>query len=116
MDLYTFQEARETCIRALQQARESGCTHIEIVTAMDEHVCQACKDRAKIYKISEVPELPHKECTARPLTNKTEGDTWCRCVYVGLKVGERSIMHPDQIVEPDDRSGCLMSLITSIFK
>jgi hypothetical protein len=59
----------------LEEYRKSGVVkHVEILNSMDSSVCKECKKIAsKKYALSDVPELPHENCT------NEEG---CRCTIV----------------------------------
>ncbi len=62
--------------RQMQQAHETNKegwfeVEIEIQTANDDHVCEACRTIAsEKYQVSEVPELPYVKCTS---------EDGCRC-------------------------------------
>jgi hypothetical protein len=55
----------------MAQYRKAGVKTVEIRTANDKLVCNACRKLAnKKYKLNQVPELPYEECTS---------EMGCRC-------------------------------------
>lgn len=92
----TLAEVRKTHRDTLMRYKQARIPFVEIVTADDEHVCDYCEKHAGLYKIGRVPPLPHKGCTASPLTKKTEGKTWCRCCYA-------PIYEPEEMVQPNHK-------------
>jgi len=71
LEFYALHQVR------LEEYRESRVVKsVEIVTANDEHACEACRRLAsRKYKLSEVPELPYEKCTS---------DMGCRCCASGV--------------------------------
>ncbi len=108
MGEYTKADARKGLLATIKRHKDWGATHIEILTAQDELVCEYCEKNAGVYPIDEVPILPHDGCTAPPLTKKTEGKYWCRCCYCPV-IDEPSTELADK--SETAGKGCLTALI-----
>jgi len=63
-------------VRMEEYRKSDFVKSVEVLTANDEHVCEACRNLAtKEYKLSEVPELPYEKCTS---------EMGCRCGVSGV--------------------------------